>query len=399
MWGGFMILSIVLSIALAFRGWVIDRWMAAVYFGPRRTALRLRDISNRAIDHVFCTTDLGSGLPFFFSSFFGGRQLSTFYGRAEAPFVPLQQIVRASSAFPPAIPAIRYFPYHEFLRPNDNTGEYEYEAGPPYIWLTDGGAYNNFGTEWHVIRKQVFGFDFEYAKKQFKDDDAARRNNDAARRNVALLSRAGYGDIQLIIDASQPERWQHFPDLGFKVVELIRYVFRTMNIMYGSTLAGRSLEAHVATFARMRRSPSRWLMTADAVEEKKTAEELAREYMEEGALRIFVPYSQRLNTIYNSWHERPRVTSASQSRWTSHATEMESGLRDLGNLVPDQLEIVPTTFKSLRKGEVLRLVVAGYLNTREGIYGPFDYRPEAIPSKKWFEELSSLPLVGPCAAV
>ena len=232
MWGGFMIFSIVLSIALAFRGWIIDRWMAAVYFGPRRTAPRLKDISGRAVDHVFCATDLCSGLPFFFSSFFGGRQISTFYGRAEAPFVPLQQVVRASSAFPPAIPAIRYFPFHEFLRENDTSGKFEYEPGPPVIWLTDGGAYNNFGTEWHVVRKHVFQFDHEYAQKKYADSaDISKEFTASARRNVALLSRVGYGDIQLIVDASQPERWQHIADLGLKVVELIREPLINLRIM------------------------------------------------------------------------------------------------------------------------------------------------------------------------
>jgi hypothetical protein len=30
------------------------------------------------------------------------------------------------------------------------------------------------------------------------------------------------------------------------------------------------------------------------------------------------------------------------------------------------------------------------LNTREAIYGPFDYRPEKIPETHWFEELLTL---------
>ena len=31
--------------------------------------------------------------------------------------------------------------------------------------------------------------------------------------------------------------------------------------------------------------------------------------------------------------------------------------------------------------------MAGYLNTREAIYGPFDYLPEPIPEREWFIKL------------
>ena len=60
------------------------------------------------------------------------------------------------------------------------------------------------------------------------------------------------------------------------------------------------------------------------------------------------------------------------------------------DLVPEELEFVPTTFNSLRDRRTLMLVVAGYLNTREGIYGPFDYRPKPIPNMAWFNDLLTL---------
>jgi hypothetical protein len=112
--------------------------------------------------------------------------------------------------------------------------------------------------------------------------------------------------------------------------------------------------------------------------------------VDEGALQIYIPYSEAISDIYESWSDRPRITPDSQGRWANHVKERQTGLSALGDLVPKELEIVPTTFKSLRNTPTLRLVVAGYINMREGIYGPFDYRPEPIPERAWFEELLSL---------
>jgi len=109
--------------------------------------------------------------------------------------------------------------------------------------------------------------------------------------------------------------------------------------------------------------------------------------MEEGALQIYIPYAERLDDIRRSWDERPRLTPASRDRWLTHEEDSKGELSALGDLVSSEANVVPTTFGSLKKQTALKLVVAGYLNAREGIYGPFDYRPKAIPNRTWFEEL------------
>ena len=49
-----------------------------------------------------------------------------------------------------------------------------------------------------------------------------------------------YGQVQLIIDASRLDQEQRLSSLRFPIIGFVAYVFRTMNVMYGSTLAGRS---------------------------------------------------------------------------------------------------------------------------------------------------------------
>ena len=56
----------------------------------------------------------------------------------------------------------------------------------------------------------------------------------------------------------------------------------------------------------------------------------------------------------------PRFTPARKRRWDDHPKYRAAGEQALGkDLLPEELEIVPTTFRSL-KGQALGLVVAGY---------------------------------------
>ena len=240
-WGVFIILLIITSIVLALRGWVIDRWMATVYFPPRHptptdpdTTTRLRHLNYKSpdIDHIFCATDLCSGAPFYFRTAFSGRQISVVHGMAKAQSVPVQIAVRASSAFPPAIPAIRYKP-----------SEYDPEAKfmytpqdtlmPSCLWLTDGGAYCNLGTDWHATRQRIWGYNSQWVT-DFNPWFSARVQS----LSKIVTDRHYYGEVQLIVDAATPN---FVKGLGLRtpIWEIIRYTIRTMLVMYGSTLASR----------------------------------------------------------------------------------------------------------------------------------------------------------------
>jgi hypothetical protein len=421
MWGALAIFLIFLSVLLTTRGWVIDRWMGAVYFPPFRSrdwdkTVRLGDIGETSpnIDHVFCATDLNSGRPFFFSSAFRGRLFSRFYGRAEAPFVPLQTAVRASSAFPPAIPAIHYalYPYRFISKDRQGlqkrsvpvTSGFKERFGLPSIRLTDGGAFNNFGTDWNLARRIVVELDRRWCEKRLEafhpyesDEDVSELYESVEYKKLEDdLRKIGafdyYGEVQLVADASQPERWKLLCGLQLPFWGLVKYALRTMSIMYGSTLEARSGEASYVAIARMERSRDRWWPDPAKPREDYYKEraarfnEFAKDFGDEGPLQIYVAYQMRSDISYNWWKGRPRFTPASEARLTDHPKYRAAGEEALKDLLPEELEIVPTTFRSL-KGQALRLVVAGYLNTREAIYGPFDYLPEPIPEREWFIKL------------
>jgi hypothetical protein len=397
--------------------------MATVYFPPLSSrdwdpTVRLEDIGETSpnVDHVFCATDLNSGRPFFFSSAFGGRLMSRFYGRAEAPYVPLQTAVRASSAFPPAIPAIHYelYPYRFISKDRQGlqkrtvpvTSGFKERFGLPSIRLTDGGAFNNFGTDWNLTRRIVVQLDSEWAKerleqirlpvegdrKKIRDlyDSVEYKKREDDLRKIGTFDY--YGEVQLVADASQPEGWKLLCGLQLPFWGLVKYALRTMSIMYGSTLEARSGEASYVAIVRMERSPDRWWPDPAKPREDYYKERAARfsafakDFGDEGPLQIYSTYQMRADLTYNWWKERPRFTPASKTRLTDHPKDRAAGEQALKDLVPEELEIVPTTFRSL-KGQALRLVVAGYLNTREAIYGPFDYLPERIPEREWFIKL------------
>jgi len=415
-WGAFLVLIISASVILFARGWVIDRWMAAVYFpkSDRDREVILEDVGKKSphVDHVFCATELSSGRPFFFSSAFGGRQISRFYGRSAAPGVPLKMAVRASSAFPPAIPAINYelFPPDQFIYTHreglyERTGPYISEVRTRHlqgiIWLTDGGAFNNFGTDWNLARRVVVTYDQHWGEqllRQYRPDDCVEEVHGPAKCVEEVISKIAhyyyYGEVQLVADSSTPQRWIPFGwDFHLPIWGLLKYVVRTMNVMYGSTLEARAGEANYVAIARMERSKDRWWPDPAKPREDFYKERADRfwafneEFSNEGPLQIYVTYQIRPDVIYNWWKGRPRFTSARRQRWDDHPGCRGDGEQALGkDLAPENLEIVPTTFRSL-KGQALNLVVAGYLNTREAIYGPFDYLPEPIPDREWFVKL------------
>jgi hypothetical protein len=328
--------------------------------------------------------------------------------------VPLQTAVRASSAFPPAIPPIHFELYPYRFISKDRQGLHNRTValksgvkdrrGLPSIRLTDGGAFNNFGTEWNLARRVLFELDNQWCKErreQFNnlitsvgsdlkkidelyDSVEYKKLEDDSRK---ILTFNYYGEVQLVADASQPERWKFLCGLQLPFWGLLKYGLRTMSIMYGSTLEARAGESNYVAIVRMEQSQDRWWPDqAKPREDWARLSKFAKDFQDEGPLQIYSTYFMRSDLTYDWWKKRPRFTDASITRLTNHPKDRTDGEKALQDLVPDELEIVPTTFRSL-KGQALRLVVAGYLNTREAIYGPFDYLPEPIPDREWFINL------------
>jgi len=274
---------------------------------------------------------------------------------------------------------------------------------PSCLWLTDGGAFCNLGTDWHASRQRIWHYDIKWVQElsPFAHTDAEL----VAELNEVVFGRYYYGEVQLIVDAALPNFVQ---GLGLRtpIWEIFRYAIRTMLVMYASTLASRiPMDPLGPCIDRMKRSPSKWLLAKSSPGESVNSSEhseigpeptadddgwgdvATKEFWERGALQVYIPYQSSVEYIYTQWGRRPRMTPDSKRRWDSQPDKWQKALEALGRrLVPYEAEIVPTTFKSLHE-QTLMLVVAGYLNTREAIYGAFDYCPQDIPDKEWFRKL------------
>lgn len=146
----------------------------------------LGDLGDRSVEHVFCATDLVLGAPVYFSTAKGGvlwrrtgtsRGMSAHRGshpaqRWDAGPMRLAGVVRASAAFP-GIPPRRLRLDPERTEPNErrpslSAPKYGFggvEAAraeqleiarhsPPYCFLSDGGLWNNLGTQ--ALREDGF---------------------------------------------------------------------------------------------------------------------------------------------------------------------------------------------------------------------------------------------------
>ncbi|WP_455388078.1 patatin-like phospholipase family protein [Petrachloros mirabilis] len=154
-WWAIALLALSIATIGLLRGMIVSLQFTRLYFQPEGHRTRLQDLSG-LVEHVFCSTDLNSNAPFYFSSWDGGYVYSPAFGFAKAGPVTLGTAVRASAAFPGGIPPKRFTirnlefhgSHHEKSWQVEKTrdrilGEYK----PRVLFLADGGVWNNLGTQ------------------------------------------------------------------------------------------------------------------------------------------------------------------------------------------------------------------------------------------------------------
>jgi predicted acylesterase/phospholipase RssA len=379
-----LVLLLGLPLILNFRSWPIDRWMETILAAD----VTFGDLSQRPVDHVFCATDLSYGEPLFFSTAEGGRLFSLLFGRADVPRVPIVKAVRASAAFPPAIPPISIDVATTWV----SGWDLQTIKGRARLWLTDGGAFNNFGTEWHEVRRELLFVEYLFFERCKSEDQS---------KKLLTRHRERYGQVQLVVDASQPVYGKRMGRLGFPIIGFVAYVIRTMNVMYSSTLAGRSRYSETAAAQRMKGYPKKWLARYSTSESfKRLFEEHSAPYdpkhdddaENQGALRLFVPHALRFDNIRTFWGSVPRDTmdDAELDRITGWPDQNYLAAKRL-NYWPwtgdTKLDKVPTTFRKLGKDRTLKLIMEGYLKTREVLFWSLGFEGPPIPDRETFEAL------------
>ncbi|RNJ47209.1 hypothetical protein B5V01_32380 [Mesorhizobium erdmanii] len=383
-------LSLIILWLASQRYWPIAKWLESLLRDGGDRVPAIGALSGRTVDHVFCTTDLKFGLPYFFSSAEGGRQFSPVFGRASAASVALTVAVRSSAAFPPLIPPVYHHPREMWVHLDAGGWHFRTNPLPQHVWLSDGGIFNNFGTEWHQLREEVWTIECEYFLKLTKALDADAPAPDWS------MHMARYGEVQLAIDASQIEQGKQYNTLAWPLIGFFVNVVRTLNVLYGSTLSGRSKNAERDAQVRMQTFPHKWLAAtpkAQAYYAKKAPRTFdATSRVEigyaDGALRLFVPYSRPLEDIaafmggFDPLAEQQQAKDDDQIEREKVLQAYPADLRP--TTAPQQVD---TSFAQLGDRPALMLVIAGYLNTRETLARSLHHRPPPIPNPEWFEDL------------
>jgi predicted acylesterase/phospholipase RssA len=352
---GVWLLVLACFVLAYFRGAPVAWWMERTFFGFRQRRITLANLPQRTVDHVFCATDLNNSLPIFFSTGGGGRVLTRAYGMADLRSLSVARAVRASAAFPPAFPPVSLRLPREWTHTSRSSLRNS-QAQPRSVWLTDGGPYNNLGTDWSGLRHHIFRL------TSYRDNEGGVRS----------------GDIQLVIDASQPDPRAKLWLLHVPVFAICAYLARVMKIMYGSTLSARTEDAVDVAKEQMINNPDRWrLPDRTRVDGPPSI----------WPLMLVAPCASLPEGVARAW-ERPRLLGGVfGQRARKYVSEMKEAKGVLGNLWPDGKR-VRTTLGSLGRETTLRLIVHGYLMTREVLtvaLGP--HQPPPVQNASWFEEL------------
>jgi len=378
-----VLLFLIVFLILQYRSWPVGSLIRSL-IPPDQS---LRDLARCKVHHVFCATDLTFGRPFFLSSADGGRIFSEVYGIADGSKINLVKAVRASAAFPPLIPPIAVSPNSDWKYLQG--GGLQTNDVPREVWLTDGGAFNNFGTDWHARRRELFLVENIHSENPEPSSDWQNQR---------------YGQVQLVIDAGLPPTGKKQRLLRLPVIGFFAYASRLIDLMYNSTLAGRSDASEQIAISRIRSFPRKWLARHESASlTKRLFRSRPESYdpnddfdaVEHGALKLFISYSRAFDDARKIWTLSDTVGEQFQlvSDWISENNKSAVAMPRLwpwtGEMQPvrPQQDIVGTTFFRLGDEPTLRLIVEGYLKTREVLFYALGFVGPAIPNEQWFRQL------------
>ena len=137
--------ALVLLGLFLLRGHVLEFLVSRRFFGSFLTPTKLGK-ETRTIEHAFCTTDLAANEPFYFSSWNSGHAYTSTRGWSRASHLSLGAVVRASAAFPGAIPPRRFRLVGTGLR--RSRFDFNRQCERKTAFLSDGGVWNNLATDW-----------------------------------------------------------------------------------------------------------------------------------------------------------------------------------------------------------------------------------------------------------
>ena len=332
----------------------------------RRT--KLGDLDSRC-GHVFCATDLIAGCPFFFVAGKHGyvydavRWHPSLYparrsGWADASEVKLQAVVRASAAFPGALPP-------KLFRFVNSSGK------DTHVFLADGGVWNNLATQW-------WGADAEIA---LPDD---LESEDEGLWFMSLKS-----DFRLfVVNAAAPVTPVKHHLFRIPLLAEIVALGRSMTMLYMNTVEPR-VRGMEATSERhyLRGGQKNQCVVSIDNEPGDFARSIQTMLELTTAGHWQIP---KLGTV-----ENPRKVEMSPERQeildrAKAWIEYQDNLRDEGtysNLYVDVPAAVPTTLGRIDKETAARVLMHGYLLAMEAMHVVFAAPLVDFPGHPHFRRL------------
>jgi predicted acylesterase/phospholipase RssA len=168
----------------------------------------LTDLPKSQTNHIFCSTELISGTPFFMTREWA---YSPAWGWASLKNVTVGQAIYASAAFPLVFP-----PLAIEIDPQEWSGGQLIDR-PSKIYLADGGVYNNLGTDWRDAVRATSAI-FDGVDNRFPSLPPVTKR-------------------QIIVNASAPARVVTFD--GWWITKGLQKFNRTVTIMYENTVRPR----------------------------------------------------------------------------------------------------------------------------------------------------------------
>jgi len=276
--------------------------------------------------------------------------------------------VAASAAFPPLIPPMRFKLLGRQFSSSGNP--------PNYVYLSDGGVWNNLGTDWSRLRNRWLSAEGTWLKNTQAIEGLA-----SVRQR---LKSCPMGGVLLIANASKPEQKQNLWTVKIPVLSFIVTLIRVLNVSVNSTVEARSADIERTARLRMLNNPDKWELGSDAPRPEKVI--WGEGTGTDAPLAVIIEMTRkpgetakayRMIGGLEQWAEKP----------DEYEQELQATLQELEPLLEGE-DVVPTTLDNLGSRDTLRMIVLGYLNTRETLAVAFsNHNPPPFPKREWFEEL------------
>jgi predicted acylesterase/phospholipase RssA len=363
----FCVIALLWGVAALYRGEMVLRWISSTFY--YRKPITLGSLSRRKVDHVFCATDLTSASPIFFSTKGGGRVYSQSYGRGDGADVPLKTAVCSSAAFPPLVPPLRFKIAGRNFTSKPNILD--------YIYLSDGGVWNNLGTDWSRLRSQ-----YATAERAWLMTAQQTEMKFVIKQ---LLQNCPTAGVLLIANASKPEKRMNLWILKIPMLSIIVTLIRVLSVTVNSTVESRAADIENTARLRMLNNPDRWELGSEVPPPKHVI--WGQNVGTDTPLAIAIEMTRKPGESAKAYS-----MVGGLEQWMHKPDEYQSELQTPQHqeLMPlwEGDDIVPTTFDNLGPRDTLRMIVRGYLNTRETLAVAFtNHNPPPLPKRQWFEDL------------